>query len=260
MRPSTTETAGEYREIFDKRGDRYNRANRLCPHARETERQLLLDLLRLSPEHVLCDAAAGGGYLAEAAARTIPPGRIICVDPAHAFAREIDPRFPRLIASIERVPLRDRSVDRVSCLAALHHVTDRAAFFSEAGRVLRSGGRLAVADVMGGTAPARFLNGPVDRLSLTGHQGVFFSPGELTWLLEQAGFTAIQEQHQQYTWDFPDRPTLYRFCTDLFGLSRGTAKQVRNEIDSYLTIEMRPADGSPVRLHWSLLYAVGVKR
>jgi SAM-dependent methyltransferase len=44
----------------------------------------------------------------------------------------------------EAVPLASHSVDRLYCINALHHFTDRSAFLAEAKRVLRPGGGLLV--------------------------------------------------------------------------------------------------------------------
>jgi SAM-dependent methyltransferase len=45
-------------------------------------------------------------------------------------------------ARAEELPWRDASFDRIFCVNALHHFTDRARFFTEARRVLKPGGGL----------------------------------------------------------------------------------------------------------------------
>src|SRR5688500_11826172 len=102
----------EYQAIFNIRGQLYNAATRLCPAARETERQLLLQALELNPGHLLCDAAAGGGYLAERAAEVLPPAHIFCTDPSFELVRDLDPHFSRVVSAIERIPLPDGCMDR----------------------------------------------------------------------------------------------------------------------------------------------------
>ena len=50
---------------------------------------------------------------------------------------------PRLVrARAEDLPWRDATFDRIFCVNALHHFTDRARFFAEARRVLKPGGGL----------------------------------------------------------------------------------------------------------------------
>lgn len=241
-----------YQAIFQERGRSYNAANQLCPGARETERALLLRYLDLDASNLLCDAACGGGYLADAASRTIAPERIICVDPSSVLMRGLDPRYQRVVAHLDHLPLQDRSVDRVACLTGLHHLPSKAAFFGEAARILRPGGLLAVADVLWDTPPARFLNGPCDRYSATGHTGDFLAPGELKQLLSREGFVEITERQESYAWTFPDRRTLVQFCAQLFGLVKATEQEVEVAIDTHLDLQ---ATASGVAMAWTLAYA-----
>lgn len=251
----TAPSAGNsYQAIFQARGGSYNAANRLCPGARETERALLLHYLELQSGQLLCDAACGGGYLADGASRTLDPQRILCVDPSITLMRALDPRYPRLVAHLNRIPLRAMSVDRVACLTGLHHLPDKAAFFREAARILRPEGVFAVADVLWHTAPARFLNGPCDLYSGTGHDGTFLARGELENLMAGAGFVDIAERQESYSWQFPDRATLVSFCSQLFGLVRARPQDVEQAIESHLEPRLCPQG---IEIPWTLAYARG---
>jgi len=247
----------QYEEIFNQRGHLYNRACQRYPQARETERKLLLDLLDLQPGLVVCDAPAGGGYLADG---IMPPTgehlRIVCVEPSPIFAKGIPPRFERVVASLHSLTLATHSVDRVGSLAGLHHLEPKTDFFKEAYRILKSGGRFSVADVLDGSAPALFLNDTVDRLSDTGHQGVFLQRGELTSFLKTSGFVSVQEDYHQFTWDFSDMPAMAEYFKDLFGLTKGSLEHVRDEVRHALSVTVS-AEGA--HACWSLLYASGIK-
>ncbi|HET6726293.1 MAG TPA: hypothetical protein VFH85_09855 [Gammaproteobacteria bacterium] len=50
-----------YVDIFNARGDHYNEAARIQPLARDVERRILIDLLKVERQHYICDAPAGGG-------------------------------------------------------------------------------------------------------------------------------------------------------------------------------------------------------
>lgn len=245
-----------YKEIFTARGGDYNRAMRLCPGARETERRLLIDLLDLRPGNVVCDVPAGGGYVAEGIEALGRNAAVVCVEPAAPFARGIAPRFPRVVSTLDRIALQDDSVDRVASLAGLHHLDSKAAFAAEAERILRPGGRIAVADVSAGSDVARFLNGSVDRLSVTGHAGEFLARGELAALLTAAGYRDVVEREQHCQWVFPDFEVLLVFFRELFGLAGRSDRDVRAAVTGDLDVDVT-ADA--VRVSWSLAYAAGSK-
>jgi SAM-dependent methyltransferase len=60
--------------------------------------------------------------------------------PMLRHARETAPRARLARGRAEQLPWRDASFDRVFCVNALHHFSDRAQFFAEARRVLKPGG------------------------------------------------------------------------------------------------------------------------
>jgi SAM-dependent methyltransferase len=62
--------------------------------------------------------------------------------PMLARAKTAAPGAHLVRARAELLPWRDASFDRIVCINALHHFADRARFFAEARRVLRSGGGL----------------------------------------------------------------------------------------------------------------------
>lgn len=112
---------------------------------------------RLAPGQVVLDIGSGGGLDAILAGREVgPTGRVIGVDitdemvalaqRASATAGLANTEFLR--AAMEDLPLPSESVDVVISNCVFNLSTDKARAITEAARVLRPGGRLAVADVV----------------------------------------------------------------------------------------------------------------
>jgi SAM-dependent methyltransferase len=124
----------------------------------------ILEDLRLRGDETLLDLGCGRGAVLLAAAKLLPKGRAIGVDIwradqtdnsqqntlGNAELEGVADRVEVRTADITDLPFDDNSVDVVVSSLVVHNISDpaaRAKVISEAARVLRPGGRLALADI-----------------------------------------------------------------------------------------------------------------
>jgi ubiquinone/menaquinone biosynthesis C-methylase UbiE len=109
----------------------------------------MCDAAHVSDGQRVLDVACGTGVLARtAAARVGPRGHVVGADINEgmlAVARRTSPAIEWCNSPAERLAFPDRSFDAVLCQFGLMFFADRSAAVREMARVLRPGGRLAVA-------------------------------------------------------------------------------------------------------------------
>ena len=147
-----------------------------------------------SGETVL-DLGSGGGFDCFLAARQVgESGRVIGVDMTPEMVHKSRenakkgeyPNVEFRLGEIEHLPVADQSVDVIISNCVINLSPDKPSVFQEAFRVLRAGGRLAVADVVATVElPAVIRN---DKALLSGCIAGAAPISELTEMIEAAGF------------------------------------------------------------------------
>lgn len=134
------------REMFDTIAPRYDLVNRVMTFRMDVGwRRATVDSLGLRPGSLVLDLAAGTGDLCR---EVQGAGHVaVGVDLSWGMLAHARTGAPLIQADALRLPVPDRTIDGATCGFALRNVADLDAFFSELGRVVRPGGRIALLEV-----------------------------------------------------------------------------------------------------------------
>jgi ubiquinone/menaquinone biosynthesis C-methylase UbiE len=164
----------------------------------------IVDSLAIGPGARVLDLAAGTGSITDVlAGRVGVDGVVVAVDISagmlgYARRRLVDrPAVRFILGAGESLPFADGVFDAVACAFGIQHMADADAALRSMRRVLRSGGRCAIAvwDVVG-----RDIKTPINEAfaavnesrSLSPIQDVWSAAGTLARRLEAAGFCDVE--------------------------------------------------------------------
>jgi len=231
-----------YEEIFEQNGASYHHAMQTWPNVRDEEFAAALSHLDLSAAGKILDVPAGGGYLK----RYLPASwKYLGRD----FSGGFDDNH-NLVVKCSEIDLGvpTSSFDVVICLAAMHHVENKEAFFQAVKTVLKPDGLFLIGDIVKGSNEAEFLNGFVDEWNHLGHEGDFIDAKRDTNLLKANGFDSTYNCHEYY-WNFDDEQQAIDYFRHLFTLNKSPADdQLAAVIDRLGTT----TTSSSFHIRWSL--------
>ena len=160
--PEGEEKHRAVQSLFDTISGRYDLVNRVMTFGMDVGwRRRAVRELRLPGGALILDLACGTGDLCSELQRN--GYRAIGFDFSSGMLTAATTSAALVQADVLRLPLPDGAADGVTCGFALRNVVDLQAFFTELGRVVRSGGRIALLDA----------SRPDRRIMRAGH-GVYF--------------------------------------------------------------------------------------
>ena len=144
--PQGEEKAKAVQQMFDAIAPRYDLVNRIMTFRLDVRwRRKSIRSLALPKGSVVLDLAGGTGDMCIDLARLgMHP---ISVDLSFGMLKADRSGAQRMQSDILRLPVKDASVDGITCGFALRNLVDLPQFFDELARVVRPGGRIALLDV-----------------------------------------------------------------------------------------------------------------
>jgi demethylmenaquinone methyltransferase/2-methoxy-6-polyprenyl-1,4-benzoquinol methylase len=143
--PQGEEKRRAVRSLFDTISGRYDLVNRVMTFGMDVGwRRRTVRELRLPGGALVLDLACGTGDLCTELQRN--GYRAVGFDFSHGMLSAATTWAPLVEADVLRLPLRAAAADGVTCGFALRNVVDLSACFTEIGRVVRPGGRIALLD------------------------------------------------------------------------------------------------------------------
>ena len=204
----------------------------------------------------ILEIGAGNGYFSHAIADVLgSEGLLIASDPSVDQLSDLERNAQhsniRVVATpAETLEIGIDGCDAVWSRGAIHHVMDKTSTFTRCGEVVRSGGRMVIADIFASTPLARYFDSFIARSCSTGHEVAFLSHEFAESLCSLTGWTPPEFHEMTTPWEFENRADIGHFLHMLFSATADyTADDCLEAADDFLSVA---ETGSGWALMWPM--------
>lgn len=228
----------EYENIFRHRGQSYDLAMNNYPNARDKEFNNLFARFPIHNNETILDIPSLGGYLKK-----------YCLEDTLLLSRD----FSTSINNISVVSPYEKwnipSVDRIVCLASIHHIEKLDLFLENISSHTKENGLVHLADVSANSNIANFLDEFVGKYTSTGeHKGLYYNWNNVQFP-KDLSVSSISEI--ECPWVFESEQDMINYCGLLFDLRDVSDQEILNALTGYIGYKNI---NNKVYLNWHLTY------
>jgi hypothetical protein len=227
----------DYNSIFRHRGQSYDLAMKNYPSARDKEFQSLFNRHPIKDNEKILDIPSLGGYLKK-----------YC--PEDTTVLSLD--FSESINNISVVSPYEKwniLVDRIVCLASIHHIQKLDVFLNNLSLHIKRGGFIHLADVSLDSNISFFLDEFVGQYTSTGeHKGLYYDWNTVVF---PKSLSALNISDIKCPWIFNSITDMVNYCRLLFDLRNISDKEILEGLVKYVGYEKV---NDNIFLNWHLTY------
>lgn len=213
-------------------------AMKTYPNARDIEFKQLFHKIPLREDEKILDVPALGGYLKK---YCLDSNEVLFLDFAKSM-NGID-----VVSPYEKWQIQP--VDRIVCLAAIHHIEKLDMFLINMKEHLKETGFVHLADVSKNSNLSKFLDEFVgSHTSTGGHNGKYYDWEKISFPKD---LEVIDIQNRSCPWIFNSEHDMANYCRLLFDLRGINDHDILIALKEYVGYEK---DNDKIRLDWNLTY------
>jgi hypothetical protein len=229
----------EYKNIFRHRGWAYDLAMQKYPNARDREFYSLFDRCPIKDNETILDIPSLGGYLKK-----------YCLEDTSVLSLDFSESINKISVVSPYEKWNIPPVDRIVCLASIHHIQKLDAFLDNLSLHIKDKGFIHLADVSLNSNVSFFLDDFVGKYTSTGeHKGLYYDWNTIKFPKE---LTVLNISDISCPWIFNSKSDMINYCKLLFDLQNITDDQILNGLEEYIGYK-EETDGS-LALNWHLTY------